>query len=93
MLLAALSAGRSRQVVTEVRRCSGFLAWKNHTLVLIAPFYSPAVSPVSPFPEPAGINEAEKYAGLRGSLEDYGSYIVSCESSPISAKSAPAPSC
>ncbi|KDN36419.1 putative NADH-ubiquinone oxidoreductase 30.4 kDa subunit mitochondrial precursor [Tilletiaria anomala UBC 951] len=36
------------------------------------------VNPVSPFPESAGVNEAEKYAAVRLPLTDYGSYIVSC---------------
>ncbi|EPQ28725.1 uncharacterized protein PFL1_03529 [Pseudozyma flocculosa PF-1] len=32
----------------------------------------------SPFTEPAGFNEAEKYRQIQGPLHDFGSYITSC---------------
>ncbi len=34
--------------------------------------------PFSPYPEPAGSNDAARYQTLRGPLSDYGAYITSC---------------
>ena len=42
--------------------------------------FNSIVNPFSPYPEPAGANEADKYQAIRLPLTDYGSYITSCAS-------------